>query len=160
MSKPTHYPPSLTRPQRILLIPAALYIAIASACTLLIFPQSLSHIFITDLVKTDLRPLLAQLKIQDDVMSSMSSDEDRVHELAEKVRGLRKEHVAGVMALEGQVGMLQLEITRSQMGAGDLTKVFHKVKDLGARAFALTSFVVSVCLFTLWIANFCIACGR
>lgn len=48
----------------------------------------------------------------------------------------------GVNDLEGQIPMLQLEITRSQIGAGDLTKVFEKAKEVGSRSYGLASFVV------------------
>ena len=70
-------------------------------------------------------------------------DEARVSQLAAKAKGLRASHVQGVNGLEGKVGMLQLEVTRGQIGAGDLTRVFQKAKEIGARSYALGAFVVS-----------------
>ncbi|WVQ85239.1 hypothetical protein IAT38_007404 [Cryptococcus sp. DSM 104549] len=72
------------------------------------------------------------------------TDEKRWHELAEKTFNLRKKHVLASMELSAQTGMLQLEITRGQIGPRDLQKVFNKVKDLGARVYGLTSFVLLV----------------
>ena len=125
-----------------LLIPAGLYIAIAVACTIFIFPQSLSHIVMTDLLKTNLKPIQSILKLQDDVLAVLPSDTTRIAELAGKAKKLRAAHVQGVNALEGQMPMLQLEVTRSQMGAGDLIKVFEKSKEVGSRSFGLATFVV------------------
>lgn len=127
-----------------LIIPAALYIAIAVACTILIFPQSLNHIVMTDLVKNNLKPIQSILKLQDEVVSAKPSEKERIAELAGKARGLRMAHVQGANATEGQIGLLQLEITRGQVGAGDLAKIFEKAKELGTRAYQLASFVVSL----------------
>lgn len=126
-----------------LIIPAALYIAIAVACTIFIFPQSLNHIVITDLIKTNLAPIKSILKLQDEVVSTKPSDHEEVGKLAGKARGLRMAHVQGVNAVEGQIGLLQLEVTRGQIGAGDLAKIFEKAKELGSRSYGLVSFVVS-----------------
>jgi hypothetical protein len=125
-----------------LLIPAALYIAIAVACTIFIFPQSLNHIVITDLIKTNLRPIQSILSLQDEVVETKTADEEKISELAGKAKGLRLKHVQGVNAVEGQMGLLQLEVTRGQIGAADLNKIFEKAKELGSRSYGLASFVV------------------
>jgi hypothetical protein len=76
------------------------------------------------------------------VTTTPPSDQEKWTELADKARGLRAGHVKGVMGLQPQVGMLQLEISRGWVGPGDLGKLFEKAKDLGARAYGLASFVV------------------
>ena len=46
--------------------------------------------------------------------------------------------------IEGQVKLLQLEITRGRTSAVDLAAVFSKLKELGGRVYGLTSFIVSL----------------
>ena len=125
-----------------LLIPAGLYIAIASACTIFIFPQSLSHIVIGDLIKTNMKPIQSILKMQNDVLATAPSDTEKMGELAAKSKKLRSAQAQGTNAVEGQIPMLQLEITRCQIGPGPLTKIFEKTKELGAKMHGLASYVV------------------
>lgn len=51
--------------------------------------------------------------------------------------------MGAVAALEGQTGMLQLEITRGQIGPKDLEKVFAKLKVLCGTLYGVTSFAVN-----------------
>lgn len=51
--------------------------------------------------------------------------------------------MAAVAALEGQTGMLQLEITRGQIGPKDLEKVIAKLKAMCGTLYGVTSFAVS-----------------
>lgn len=123
--------------------------AIAIAATILLFPQSLNSIVTDSLIKTNLKPALDLLTLQDEILHTVPSSHDAWTELAAKAYELRSEHVIGVTALEGQVGLLQLEITRGQVGPGDLAKVFKKAKELGARSYGLASFVVSTALISI-----------
>lgn len=129
--------------QNNLVIPACAYVAVGLACNILIFPQSLNSIIMDGTVKSSLGPTLSILSLQDEVLRTSPTDHEKWGELAKKAQGLRSAIVGGMTGLEGQLGMLQLEITRSRMGAGDLTRVFAKVKALGGRAFGLSSFLVS-----------------
>ena len=96
------------------------------------------------LVKTNLKPAIGLLALQDEVLVTLPSETERWTELAKKAYGLRMEHIKGVSGLEGQIGLLQLEISRGQIGPDDLAKTFAKAKELGARAYNLASFVVSL----------------
>lgn len=51
--------------------------------------------------------------------------------------------MAAVTALEDQTGMLQLEITRGQIGPKDLEKVVAKLKAMCSTLYGVTSFAVS-----------------
>ncbi len=130
-------------------MPAACFMAIAITSTILLFPQSLNSIVITALIKTNLRPALGLLKLQDEVLSTSPSEHEKWTGLAQKGYALRTAHIKGVTALQAQISMLQLEVTHGQIGPGDLSKVFEKAKELGARAYGLASFVVSVVIMTL-----------
>ncbi|OCF73911.1 hypothetical protein I204_05757 [Kwoniella mangroviensis CBS 8886] len=123
-----------------LLIPAGVFIAIAIASMFLIFPQTLNHIMLDAVTTKMLGPTIRLLKLQDSVVTTSPQDTERWHELATQSYALRAGHIAGVTALEGQTALLQLEITRGQIGPGNLQKVFAKVKNLGLRAYGLASF--------------------
>jgi hypothetical protein len=123
--------------------------AIAIACTILIFPETLHHSFLSLFVTGDLGPLLAILKAQEQVLQTSPSDESEWTRLAEKVKGLRAGHVAAANGLGGQVGLLHLEISRGQIGPGELAKIFDNARALSSKAYSLASFLVSFYLFNL-----------
>ncbi|WRT64249.1 uncharacterized protein IL334_001180 [Kwoniella shivajii] len=127
-----------------LLIPASTFIAIAIASIFLIFPQTLNHIMLDAVASKMLAPIIQILKIQDQVVNADPKDMEKWHELAAKQYALRQGHIAVVTALEGQTALLALEISRGQIGSGDLQKIFGKVKNLGLRAYALASFSIIV----------------
>nr|KIR45893.1 hypothetical protein I312_04863 [Cryptococcus bacillisporus CA1280] len=111
-----------------LLIPAACYIAIALASIIFIFPQTLNHIVLDSLNKTILTPAISLLNILDEVLETSPSDTEAWGKVSEKGFETRDKLVAAVTALEDQTGMLQLEITRGQIGPKDLEKVVAKLK--------------------------------
>ncbi|ADV25553.1 Conserved hypothetical protein [Cryptococcus gattii WM276] len=111
-----------------LIIPAACYIAIALASIIFIFPQTLNHIVLDSLNKTILTPAISLLAILDEALETSPSDAEAWGKVSEKGFETRDKLVAAVAALEGQTGMLQLEITRGQIGPKDLEKVIAKLK--------------------------------
>ncbi|WWC86361.1 uncharacterized protein L201_001236 [Kwoniella dendrophila CBS 6074] len=123
-----------------LLIPAGVYIAIAIVCVFLIFPQTLNHIMLDAVTTKMLGTTIKLFKLQNQVVMTPPKDTEKWHELAVQSYALRAGHTAAVTALEGQTALLQLEITRGQVGPGDLQKLFGKVKNLGLRAYGLASF--------------------
>lgn len=121
--------------------PAACYIAIALASSVLIFPQSLNHIVLTSIVEKPLAQCLNLLNLQDRVLhTSESEDWDK---LAKEAKEGRIAFSKSIQEIEGQVKLLQLEITRGRTSAVDLAAVFSKLKELGGRVYGLTSFIVS-----------------
>jgi hypothetical protein len=121
--------------------------AIALASTILIFPQSLNHIILDDIIHKPLKITIDMIKLQDEVLAT--TDEARWAELSIRSSGLRAGHVEGIQATEGQLGLLQLEVTRGQTSARDLTRLFKKLQEVGARAYGLTTFVVSRLAFSI-----------
>ncbi|WVQ97371.1 hypothetical protein IAU59_004483 [Kwoniella sp. CBS 9459] len=129
---------------RQLLLPAAVFMAMALVSIFLIFPQTLNHIMLDAMTTKMLGPTISLFKLQSEVVRAQPSDAERWTELAGKSSKLKAQHVAAVMELQGQTAMLNLEITRGQIGPGNLQKVFDKVEDLGARSYALSSFVTII----------------
>lgn len=90
-----------------------------------------------------LTPIKGLLDLQTQVLEGSPSDHEAWSGLATKAAGLRKAHVMGATAVEGQVKLSGLEITHGRFGAADLQRIVLKQKTLGQRAFGLASFVVS-----------------
>ena len=81
------------------------------------------------------------LKLQDRVLAT--SDPAQWDEMAKETREGRLALTGGMQEIEGQIKLLQLEVTRGRTSAADLAKVFTKLKELGGRMYGLTTFVVS-----------------
>jgi hypothetical protein len=82
------------------------------------------------------------LKIQDRVLGT--SDPEQWDALAKEAKEGRIEFSKAIQEIEGQVKLLQLEITRGRTSAADLARMFGKLKELGGRVYGLTSFIVSL----------------
>jgi hypothetical protein len=128
--------------QKTLLTPAACYIAIALASSVLIFPQSLNHIVLTSITERPVAQCLQLFKLQDRVLKTCEPEDWNA--LAKEAKESRIEFLKAIHEIEGQVKLLQLEITRGRTSAADLARVFGKLKELGTRVYNLTSFVVSL----------------
>jgi len=90
------------------------------------------------------RPLaqcLHLLDLQDRVLHT--NDPEDWDGLAKEAKEGRIEFSKSIQEIEGQVKLLQLEITRGRTSAADLATVFGKLKELGGRVYGLTSFIVS-----------------
>ncbi|KAK8866031.1 hypothetical protein IAR55_001182 [Kwoniella newhampshirensis] len=129
---------------RQLLLPAATFIAIALVSVILIFPQTLNHVMLDATTVKMLGSITQLVKLQAEVLSTSPEDKEKWTQVATKAYALRHGHISAVTALEGQTGLLQLEITRGQIGPRNLQRIFNKIKDLGARTYGLTSFVLIV----------------
>ncbi|EIW70668.1 hypothetical protein TREMEDRAFT_73534 [Tremella mesenterica DSM 1558] len=127
-----------TLPQ-IILIPASMYVAIALAASFLLWPQTVHHLFLDGMVNGVLRTASASLGLQDAVLST--TDPAKWTELSTKMREIRGANAAAVNGLEGQVGMLQLEVSRGRLSPGDLGDIFERVKRLCVRLYGLNTFV-------------------
>jgi hypothetical protein len=125
------------------MVPGAVGLAVGLACTIVFFPQTLNHHVLGGLVKGALGPIQELLNMQDDVLISDPSDNGTWDVLATKAARLRKGFAAGAGALAASSQMLQLEISRGRISAGELTELITRTRELGSRAFGLGSFVVS-----------------
>ncbi|TYJ56489.1 hypothetical protein B9479_002736 [Cryptococcus floricola] len=114
------------------------------ASVILIFPQTLNHIVLDAFTKTIIAPCIELLDLQEQVLRTSPSDKSKWAELADKTYAIRDKHVSSMTALQEQIGMLQLEITRGQIGPTDTERIFDKSKDLGARLYSITSFVMLI----------------
>ncbi|KAL7424784.1 hypothetical protein Q5752_000468 [Cryptotrichosporon argae] len=126
---------------KIIIYPALAQFGVAIACTLFIFPQSLSHLLVGTLTAKVLAPTLQMLELQAAVLSANPADKEAWTALADKAFALREMTAAAVGGIMGQKKMLQLEITRGRLGPAEVGDVIDRAKDLAARAFPLASLV-------------------
>ncbi|CAK9785943.1 hypothetical protein CC85DRAFT_328300 [Cutaneotrichosporon oleaginosum] len=124
-----------------LLKPAAAYMAVAIACAVLFFPQSLSHLVLSGLVQGTYRPMLALLRLQERILTTDPTQHEEWHALAEEARGLAKGYVAAYSDIAGQAKMLQIEVTRGRISAGQLTEVINRTRALIAASVGLGTVV-------------------
>ncbi|GMK54826.1 hypothetical protein CspeluHIS016_0114120 [Cutaneotrichosporon spelunceum] len=124
-----------------LIKPAAAYMAVALVCSLLFFPQSVNHLVLSRLVRETYRPMLRLLALQERVLSTNPTHHDEWLALAVEGRGLVRGYVAASEELEGMVPMLQLEITRGRISAGQLTELVSRTHALLATSAGLGSVV-------------------
>ncbi|KAK4688328.1 hypothetical protein P7C73_g1783, partial [Tremellales sp. Uapishka_1] len=130
--------------QKQLVIPALCYVGIGLASIVLLFPQTLNHMFIGAFVDQNLTPILHFLQLQNSILATLPSNHEEWSELAGKALDIRRSHVMGVQGLLGQKGLLELEVSRGRIGPGNLAKIFEKGRELGAKAYGLGSFVMVV----------------
>ena len=99
--------------------------------------------------KIALGPIKAQLELQDEVLAITPDEEEQWTGLAQRANALRGKTVQGLGGIQGQIGLIQLEVSRGRTGPDDLHNIFEKVKELGTRAYGLDSFVVRLELLQL-----------
>lgn len=143
---PSSPPPRspLTCWQKQLVVPASAALAVGICCTILFFPQTLNHLVMGGLVGGCLTPIQALLKLQDDVLKTDPDDHKSWGALADKAGNLRRAFVTASGGLAASARMLHLEISHGRISGGQLDALLGESRDLGARAFGLGSFVVSV----------------
>lgn len=133
----------LTLCQKELMIPACVFFATSLSSLILFFPQSLNHLTLGALVTTQLGPIQALIKMQDNALATDPKDIDGWHKLSVDTHTHRRDFVRANGGIEAQAGTLQLEVTRGRISAGQLAQLIAKTKDLAGAAFGVGSFIVS-----------------
>ncbi|BEI95918.1 hypothetical protein CcaverHIS631_0108670 [Cutaneotrichosporon cavernicola] len=124
-----------------LIKPAAAYMAVAVVCTVLFFPQSLNHLVLSGLVKKTYQPMLALLKLQEQILGANPTNHEEWAGLADEAHNLSRDYIAAFGELEGQAKMLQLELSRGRISAGQLKEVMNRTKGLIATCLGLGTVV-------------------
>lgn len=125
------------------LIPTGFYVATAIAACILIFPQTVNHMVTDGYVKGFLQPGNGIIALQGQVLQTDPTDPKAWAELAEKVKQLRTVASETLVALDGQLGMLELEVSRGRISARDLKTLMGKSRTLIGRMVGVSSFQVS-----------------
>ncbi|KAJ7093436.1 hypothetical protein B0H15DRAFT_832325 [Mycena belliarum] len=126
------------------LLPTCFYIAIALATLVLVFPESLNHIWLTTLDGAFFGPTLSMLSLQGTTLTTRPSDHVAWAALTEKVVATRAALAGGLAALGAQIGLIDLEISVGRLGPGDLKRFAPELRALAFRASGLTAFHAAV----------------
>ncbi|KAJ7259813.1 hypothetical protein C8J57DRAFT_1339211 [Mycena rebaudengoi] len=140
--------PLLPSPQytvaKIFLIPTVYYLAIAIASLVLIFPESLNHVWLTTLEQTFFGPTLSILALQDTTLSTRASDHAAHAAIASKISAARQKLGGGLQALGAQIALIDLEASVGRLGPGDLKRLAGELRSLGFQASTLLAFQATV----------------
>ncbi|KZO91011.1 hypothetical protein CALVIDRAFT_506209 [Calocera viscosa TUFC12733] len=126
------------------LLPTAIYIAVALAGILLIFPESMNHVWLSTLTDTVLTPAHSLLSAQTQLLSLPASSTEAWSSLRQESAQLGRQMIEATQGLLGQTGMVELEVSRGRLGPGDLKGVGGKMLGLASRTLGLMSFMILV----------------
>lgn len=123
--------------------PAACFIAVGVASTVLMFPQTLNHLVLNMLCRKALQPIHDALVAHETVLATTPSDVDAWAAATAKVAGLGQAILGAFGQLEPQAKMLQLEISYGRISAGQLKELLNRTRDLGSKTLGLGALAVS-----------------
>ncbi|KAJ7447940.1 hypothetical protein B0H11DRAFT_351668 [Mycena galericulata] len=129
---------------KIFVIPTLYYIAIALAALVLVFPESLNHVWLTTLDAAFFGPAQSILSLQATALAARPSDHARWAGVADKVTAARTGLGAGLAGLSALIGLIDLEVSVGRLGPGDLKRIAPEVRGLGMRVGGLLAFQVVV----------------
>ncbi|KAJ7715902.1 hypothetical protein B0H16DRAFT_1701559, partial [Mycena metata] len=119
--------PLLPTPQyllaRMFLLPTSYYVAIALAAIVLIWPETGNHLWLTTLDNAFFEPALSILTLQSAALAERPSDHAAWARVGAKVTAARVQLGAGLAALAGQIGLVDLEVSRGHLGPRDLKRL-------------------------------------
>ncbi|KAJ7207441.1 hypothetical protein GGX14DRAFT_698162 [Mycena pura] len=129
---------------KIILLPTCYYLAIAIASLVLIFPESLNHVWLTTLDNAFFGPATGILSLQSEALHTHPSDYEKWAAGAAKTAAARAGLGAGLVGLSAQIGLIDLEISVGRLGPGDLKRFALEVRALGVRVSGLHAFQTAV----------------
>ncbi|KIY71039.1 hypothetical protein CYLTODRAFT_435413 [Cylindrobasidium torrendii FP15055 ss-10] len=129
---------------KLFLIPTGFYLAVACVSLILVFPESLNHVYLTTLNDTLVQSMKATLSIQSESLRTDPTDKSALESLIQRGQAARAGLVGGLGAAEAQLGLVGLEFSVGRLSAPDV-KVLHKnFKTLAMRLVGLLTFQTAV----------------
>ncbi|KDQ30176.1 hypothetical protein PLEOSDRAFT_1111192 [Pleurotus ostreatus PC15] len=126
------------------LIPTGYYLAIAIASLVLVFPETLNHVWLSLLSDSVFAPIKETLDLLSQALSSRPSDRATWESFTHTGTNLRQVVTEGAQGLLGQTALLDVEFSLGKLGPGDLKKVSGEVKSLIFQTNGLLSFLTFV----------------
>ncbi|KAF8798312.1 hypothetical protein BYT27DRAFT_7177807 [Phlegmacium glaucopus] len=125
---------------KLFIIPTCYYVAVAIVCLILIFPDSLSHIWLTSLKQDFWTHILDLLRMQSEALSSVPSDRETWKDITSRANEVRGKLTEGTDALSKQISLINLDCSVGRLGPTDLRQMNTKLKSAMFRATGLNSF--------------------
>ncbi|KAJ6459650.1 hypothetical protein C8R45DRAFT_553978 [Mycena sanguinolenta] len=129
---------------KMFLIPTCYYVAVAIASLILIFPESLNHMWLTTLDKAFFGSALSLLSLQSTALGTPPSDHAAWDALAGKISATRTAFGGALTALSAQIALIDLEFSVGRIGPGDVKGLAPELRAVGLRASGLLAFQASV----------------
>ncbi|CAA7266342.1 unnamed protein product [Cyclocybe aegerita] len=126
------------------ILPACFYAAVALASIVFIFPESLSHVWLTMLLDDFWTPTLDLFRLQSEALTAAPSDRDKWEEMNTRGTELRGKMLEGLEVLNQKVGLIDLDCSLGRLGPADLKKISAELKSMMFRAGAMHSFQMFV----------------
>ncbi|KAJ3509937.1 hypothetical protein NLJ89_g4950 [Agrocybe chaxingu] len=126
------------------IIPACFYAAVAIASIIFIFPESLSHVWLTLFLDEFWTPTLDLFRLQNEALNTSPSDHEKWEDMNARGAVLRTKLIEGVEELVQKIGLIDLDSSLGRLGPADLKKFSTEIKSMMFRAGALHSFQVFV----------------
>ncbi|KIM39011.1 hypothetical protein M413DRAFT_447369 [Hebeloma cylindrosporum] len=125
---------------RFFIIPTCFYLAVAVASLVLIFPESLSHVWLASLHDSFWTPTLELLRLQSETFQTAPSDQEAWAEINARGVQLRSQLISGVETVTGQLKLIDLDTSIGRLGPTDLKKVSAELRSTMFRAGGLHAF--------------------
>ncbi|KAL4265718.1 ER transporter 6TM N-terminal domain-containing protein [Pleurotus pulmonarius] len=126
------------------LIPTGFYLAIAIAALVLVFPETLNHVWLSLLSDSVFAPIKEILGLLSQALSNRPSDRATWESFTHTGTNLRQVVTKGAQGLIGQTALLDIEFSLGKLGPSDLKKVSGEVKSLMFQTNGLLSFLTFV----------------
>lgn len=139
------YGPLFPRPQYLLaqtfLVPASCYFAVAIVSCMLVFPQSMNSMLVSQL--DECLEAVQELVEANFGLLTLSSEDPAWRSGSQKTGRAKQRLVAGIIEVEQSLGMMELEISYGRTSPADVKAFTGLAKMLAGRAIALITFQAS-----------------
>ncbi|KAJ3509935.1 hypothetical protein NLJ89_g4949 [Agrocybe chaxingu] len=116
------------------ILPACFYVAVALASIVFIFPESLSHVWLTMLLDDFWTPTLDLFRLQSEALTVAPSDHAKWEEMNARGTELRGKLLEGLEELTQKAGLIDLDCSLGRLGPADLKKISAELKSMMFRA--------------------------
>ncbi|KAF8179112.1 hypothetical protein BJ912DRAFT_1128563, partial [Pholiota molesta] len=129
---------------KLFVLPATFYLAVAIASLILVFPESLSHVWLTSLGERFWTPMLDLLRLQSEALRLAPSDHATWAEISARGSALRENLTSALNDVTSQLKLINLDTSIGRLGPSDLKRVNVELKSMMFRATGLQSFTTFV----------------
>ncbi|KAF9475517.1 hypothetical protein BDN70DRAFT_883627 [Pholiota conissans] len=129
---------------KIFLIPTSFYVAVALISLVLVFPESLSHVWLTALREDLWAPMLDILRLQSEALRLKPSDHAAWAEITATGITLREDVMSALNDVTAKLKPINLDTSIGRLGPSDLKRISGELKSLAFRAGGLHAFATFV----------------
>ncbi|KAF9042212.1 hypothetical protein BJ165DRAFT_257137 [Panaeolus papilionaceus] len=125
---------------KLFLIPVTFYVAVAVASLVVIFPESLNHVWLTSLQDDFITPTHELLTLLTHSLATSPSSHPEWQSITDQGNAIRTRLVGGTENLLAQIGLIDLDTSVGRLGPQEIRRVCGELKGFLIRAAGLHSF--------------------